>query len=80
MIPYMKGKNCVPPTQFFPLLLREITVPGLCETQLLYPGKNCVPHSVWGYTVFSLNIRDIAIVFHIAQAQLFPLIIRGKTV
>ena len=31
-----------------------------------------------GYTVFPLNIRGIAIVHHIAQAQFFPLILRGK--
>ena len=35
---------------------------------------------VLGYTVFSLNIRDVAAVFHITQAQLFPLIIREKSV
>ena len=33
---------------------------------------------VLGYTVFSLNIRDVADVFHINQAQFFPLIIREK--
>ena len=35
---------------------------------------------VLGYTVFSLNIRDVADVFHINQAQFFPLIIREKSV
>ena len=34
--PYIKGENCVPPTQFFPLILREKTVPVLCGAQLLY--------------------------------------------
>ena len=33
-----------------------------------------------GYTIFSLDIRDVAAVFHITQAQLFPLIIREKSV
>ncbi len=31
-----------------------------------------------GYTVFPLNIRGIAIVHHIAQAQFFSLNIKGK--
>ena len=35
-------------------------------------------HFVWGYTVFSLYIRDAAAVFQITQAQFFPLIIREK--
>ena len=38
-------------------------------------GKFCV-----GYTVFSLNIRDVTAVFHITQAQLFRLKIREKSV
>ena len=50
LIPYIKGKNCVPPTQFFPLLLRGKTVYPHTICSLIIKGKNCVPlHKMFPY-------------------------------
>ena len=79
--PLYKGKKLCTPTQNVPLLLREKKLCTPTQNVPLYKGKKlCTPtqnvpliireHSVWGYTVFSLNNKGT---FCVEVHSFFPL-------